>query len=357
MAKSEFSSSPLSLSFGSSAKKKTLQSESTIETGNNTREKETRQETKSSAKELIPSDVYVYEQREEGGEDESLLSEDCRHIDTDIDQLYKELELQESVIKAKEQELMKWQLILETQRENIDKDIQKWQAVLADATKANQEKHEGGIKKWQKVLADATTMRNTKEMEQASERLKRLEELANVPTNAMMEAKTMIDQLEQQRDAPMKIDLTLPITKKEKKYVKDILNWQKALAAAAAAAKHKKDCNKRKEAFLDSQHSKAMKQVRFMIPTEHKEQAMEKLEELEQQFEKDARMIVMRHAVRTVYQLEKELLRFKGDLNTTKKLIRQAEAVESMDDFSDEGGISSTCSYDCLGFSWLCGTN
>jgi hypothetical protein len=391
MAKSK-SSSPLSLSLGASAKK-ILQTESTIEAGNNTPNKETRQEdNKSSAKELFPSDVL--EPREEGGEDASLLSEDCHCLDIDIDQLSKELELQESVIKAKEQELMKWRLVLEAQREKIDKHIKKWKAVLADAAKVNQEEHEEGIKKWQKELAHATTMRNekydkalerwqnsfasptkqlkevkeawqmleasrhapTKEMEQASERLKQLEELANVPTKAMMEAKKMIEQLEQQRDyAPTTEDSTLTITKKEKKYVRDVMKWQNALADATA--QHKKDCKKWKEAFLDSQHSKEeMKQLSSMVPTKDMEQAMKKLEQLERQ-ENDAHMImiVMRHAGSTVYKLEKELLSFKGDLNTTKKLIRQAE--ESIDDFSDEEG-GSTFSYEdgeymCMGFSWL----
>jgi len=395
MAKSK-SSSPLSLSLGASAKK-ILQPESTTEAGNNTPNKETRQEdNKSSAKELFPSDVF--EQRDEGGEDASLLNEDCNRL---IGQLSKELELQESVVKAKEQELMKWRLVLETQREYIDKHVRKWQAVLADAAKVNQEEHEECIKKWQKELAHATTMRNekydkaleqwqnsfasptkqlkevkeawqrleasrhatTKEMKQASERLKQLEELANDPTKAMMEAKTMIEQLEQQRDyAPTTEDSTLTITKKERKYVKDVMKWQNALADATV--KLKKDCKKWKETFVDSQHSKEeMKQVSNMVPTKEMEQsmkklekAMEKLEQLERQ-EKDAHMImiVMRHAGSTVYKLEKELLSFKSDLNTTKKLIRQAE--ESIDDFSDEEG-GSTFSYEdgeymCMGFSWL----
>jgi hypothetical protein len=399
MAAKSKSSSPLSLSLDSSARK-TIQSQSIVGARNNTRKKETRQEDKSSAKELFPSDVF--EQREGRGEDESLNSEDCHHLDTDIDQLSKELELQESVIKAKEQELMKWQLILETQRENIDRDVKKWQAALADSTKASQEKHEEGIKNWQKVLTEATTKRDeryeaalgrwqksfdkastskqlkqvkeawqalescrhapTKEMGQASERLKQLEELANVPTKDMMEAKKMIEQLEQQRDTPTK-DLPLP-TKKEKKYVKDVMMWQDALADATA--KHKKDCKKWEKAFLDSQYAKGMRQVKSMLqrlmatrelPTKEMEQAMEKLDQLEQ--EKDAHAIVMRYAASKVNTMEKELLMFKGDLNTTKKLIRQAE--ESFEEFSESSDGGYTLSYEegedmCSGSSWLCGT-
>jgi hypothetical protein len=476
MAKTKsISSSPPSLSIGTSAKKMLQSDESTIKAGNNTPNKETRQEDKSSANELFPSDVFeqreegggedvsflsedchcldididqlynefidrhvkkwqaifadamkvnqekrdattmrnedyekalkrwqelfpsdVFEQREGRGEDVSFLSEDCNRLDIDIDQLSKELELQESVIKAKEQELMKWRLVLETQRENIDKHVRKWQAVLADATKVNQEEYEEGIKKWQKELAYTTTMRNekndkaleqwqnsfasptkqlkeveeawqmleasrhtpTKEMEQASERLKQLEELANVPTKAMMEAKKMIEQLEQQRDyAPTKGDSKLTITKKEKTYVKDVMKWQNALADATA--KLKKDCKKWKETFLDSQHSKEeMKQVSSMVPTKDMEQSMkklekvmEKLEQLERQ-EKHAHMIVMRHARMTVYKLEKELLSFKSDLNTTKKLIRQAE--DSIDDFSDgwEGLVDDFVDESTLYSAW-----
>jgi tetratricopeptide (TPR) repeat protein len=317
--------------------------------------------------------------------------------DLDVDELAKELELQESVVKAKEEDVIKWRLILETQRENIDKDVKKYQSALADATKASQEKHDQGARKWHTVLTEATEKRNkkyeedlkrwqnsfdnalstkqfkqarqawhqleasrrapTKEMEQASERLKQLEELADVPTKAMKEPKQMIDQLKQQRDVPTK-HLTLT-TKYDKKYVKDVMKWQHNLADATA--RHERNCKNWAEAFRDSQRSNEMRQVRNMlrrliatseVPSEDMEKAIKMLERLEE--EKDAHAIVMRHAGSQVYKLEKELLKFKVDLNLTKKLIRQR--VDSVVDytFSDESG---TFSYDegeqCF-FNWMC---
>lgn len=378
------------LSFFGSSPQKTHQCEPTNEVGNYTRRNEARQEDQSSASEFS-TDVV---ERREG--------------EAVINQLSKELELQKSVIKAKEQEMMKWQLIFATQRENIDKDVKKWQAALADATKANQEKHDEDVKKVQRVLADATTMTKEKyeealkqwqnsfdeastttqfkkvreawhrleasrhapttEMEQASKRLQHLEELATLPSKAMMEAKQMIEQLEQQRDMSTK-NLALT-TKKEIKYVKDVMKWQDTLANATA--KHKEDCEKWEEAFYDSQGSKEMKQVHNMmrrllatreVPTEEMEKAIKMLEQLEQ--EKDAHTIVMKHAGSTIYKLEKELLSLKGEIKSTKKLIRKAE--ESIDDLSDdcgtffdhqeEGAMHSWLrdTGDVLD-SWLCGT-
>ncbi len=54
----------------------------------------------------------------------------------------------------------------------------------------------------------------------------------------------------------------------------------------------------------------------------------------------------------TVYKLEKELLSFKSDLNTTKKLIRQAE--DSIDDFSDgwEGLVDDFVDESTLYSAW-----
>lgn len=135
-----------------SSPQKTLQCEPTNEVGNYTRRNEARQEDQSSASEFS-TDVV---ERREG--------------EAVINQLSKELELQKSVIKAKEQEMMKWQLIFATQRENIDKDVKKWQAALADATKANQEKHDEDVKKVQRALADATTMTKEKYEEEGEVR-------------------------------------------------------------------------------------------------------------------------------------------------------------------------------------------
>jgi len=329
-------------------------------------------------------------------------------MNMDIDQLSEELQLQESVVTEKREQVKKWKQILATQRDNIHKDVTKWQQTLAEATKEHRDKYEEGVRKWQTVLADGIVQRAdryekemkawqslldgamsmkefkavraewhrleagrhapTKEMRQANERLQLLEEDVNVPTKAMKEAQKMIDTLIQKRDAHTN---TLVLTsKREKKYVKDVMKWQNALADATA--KHKSDCAKWEEALVDSSNSKKMKQVRRMlrrllatreVPTADMEQAIQMLERLEE--EKDAHTIVLTHAASTVHKLEEELLKFQGDMNLTKKLIGNAVASGGLpnsfdDSFSvgtedeDNCGVYEGCEgEDC--FNWLCG--
>mmetsp|Transcript_13490 Transcript_13490/g.27378 ORF Transcript_13490/g.27378 Transcript_13490/m.27378 type:complete len:430 (-) Transcript_13490:117-1406(-) len=409
MAKSKSSSSPLSF-MGSSAKK-SLHSASTIEAGKNnittTYKKETRQDdnNRNTTKTSSPPPS---EQRQQALDQDQSFTEDYLDMNIDIDQLSEELQLQESVVTEKTEQVKKWKQILATQRDNIHKDVTKWQQTLAEATKEHRDKYEEGVRKWQTVLADgivnradryekemkawqslldgATSMKEfkavrqewhrleagrhapTKEMRTANERLQQLEEAVNVPTKAMKEAQKMIDTLIQKRDAPTN---TLVLTsKREKKYVKDVMKWQNALADATA--KHKSDCAKWEEALVDSSNSKKMKQVRRMlrrllatreVPTADMEQAIQMLERLEE--EKDAHTIVLTHAASTVHKLEEELLKFQGDMNLTKKLIGNAVASGGLpnsfddsfsvsDDGEDNCGVYEGCEgEDCI--NWLCG--
>ena len=283
-----------------------------------------------------------------------------------MDQLQQELKIQESVINEKQAQIQKWNQILNAQRNNIDKEVQKWQAVLDDATRAHQVEYQEGIRKWKTVLADGIVARDvryeqerrvwqsrfdgastiqefmlvreewhrlessksvlpTEQMKEARERLSQLETNKNLPSGTMKEAQDMIDELVQKRDASTK-QLAVAMknlgTKKEKQYLKNVMEWQEALKDATD--KHTKDCAKWEKALSDaSNDSKQMKKVKCMLerllvtkemPTEDMNEAIRMLDVLEKE-EKDAHGIVMRHAGSTLYTLEEELLRFQGELD------------------------------------------
>eukprot|EP00984_Skeletonema_dohrnii_P027038 scaffold16466_cov76-Skeletonema_dohrnii-CCMP3373.AAC.2 len=161
MAKSKSSSSPLSF-MGSSAKK-SLHSASTIEAGKNnniiatTHKKETRQDNdnRNTTKTSSPPPP---EQRQAVDQDQSF-TQDYLDMNMDINQLSEELQLQESVVTEKTEQVKKWKQILATQRDNIHKDVTKWQQTLAEATKEHRDKYEEGVRKWQTVLADGIVQR------------------------------------------------------------------------------------------------------------------------------------------------------------------------------------------------------
>ena len=303
-----------------------------------------------------------------------------------MDQLQHELKIQESVIHEKQVQTQKWNQILNAQRTNIDKEVQKWQAVLDDATRAHQVEYEEGVRKWKTVLADGIMARDaryeqerrvwqsrfdgastiqefrmvreewhrlessksvpTEQMKEARERLSQLETNKNLPSGTMKEAQDMIDELVQKRDASTKqlaVAMKKLGTKKEKEYLKNVMEWQEALKDATD--KHQKDCAKWEKALNDaSNDSKQMKKVKCMLerllvtremPTEDMNEAIRMLDVLEKE-EKDAHGIVMRHAGSTLYMLEEELLRFQGELEVTKKLIGKAVVEHQQGGKKDE---------------------
>eukprot|EP00573_Skeletonema_grethae_P001559 CAMPEP_0201689474 /NCGR_PEP_ID=MMETSP0578-20130828/3045_1 /ASSEMBLY_ACC=CAM_ASM_000663 /TAXON_ID=267565 /ORGANISM="Skeletonema grethea, Strain CCMP 1804" /LENGTH=459 /DNA_ID=CAMNT_0048174113 /DNA_START=106 /DNA_END=1485 /DNA_ORIENTATION=- len=348
-------------------------------------------------------------------DEEQSLTQDYLDLDLDIDQLNEDLRLQQEVVSEKEEEVKFWNQILSTQRANIDNDVKHWTKVLQEATAAHKKQYEQGIQKWNGVWSEANIQRGqrydgemkrwqrefdgatssrdfkllreefkrlesnryapTAEMKEASAKLKELEESIASPSAEMTKAQEMIDSLVAKRDIPTK-DLALT-SKKEKRYVKNVMRWQNALAEATE--KHRHDCDKWEEALADAQSSKKMKRVRRMlqrllvtsdVPSADMETALMKLEELEKE-EEDAHGIVMRYAGSTVYRLEEELKRFREELKLTKTLIgRAVDASGLPNSFDDDDEDDSTVSgeeeeeeeeeegstygdEEC--FSWLCG--
>ena len=371
------SSSPLSFLAGLTAAKSPDRSAFSIESQWFTPKTETRQDDKGTSKNSTPKD-----EREDIAEDSSTDGSSLASAldEEEIDELNEELREQQTIVKEKEMELRKYQQILFAQRQNIGNTVKEWQEALAEATTAHHEKYEGGIRIWSNTLTEATAKRDeyyeeelkkwrhafdnassqrefdqvkqawnrmeaarhapTKEMKQASERLRQLQESVNFPSKAMREAKQMVDELTKARDTPIK-DMTL--SKKEKKYVKNVMKWQDALAEATE--KHQKHCDKWERTLNESKNTKDMKRVRRMLrrllatrgmPTPDMEEASQMLQRLEE--EKDAHLIVMRHAGSQVHKIEKELMEIRDDVTETRSLLGDAVIDQNSFDnsFSEE---------------------
>lgn len=186
----------------------------------------------------------------------------------------------------------------------------------------------------------------TDQMKEADMKLSELEANVNVPSKTMREAQAMMDELVRKRDASTK-ELSIAKkklgTKREKKYIKNVMEWQEALKDATE--RHTRDCAKWEDALKEaSNDSKQMKKVQRMLerllatremPSKDMEEAMRKLDLLEKE-EKDAHGIVLRHAGSTLYKLEEELMRFQGELNVTKKLIGKAVDMSALPNSFDD---------------------
>ena len=246
------------------------------------------------------------------------------------------------------------------------------------ATSQRDEQYERGVKRWRDRLDTLTTVTTahydsqqpheeyaelkrmwdrleasrhvpTREMKHASDKLRKLQETVNLPSKEMKEAKRMVDELTKARDAPIKDMSGLTLSRKEKKYVKNVMKWQDALMNATE--KHRKDCTKWAQTLDESKDSKKdMKRVRRMlnrlldtrgVPTGDMEEAATMLQRLEEERREDAHLIVMRYAGSMVYKLERELMGMRGEINEMKKRIGNTEDFiaweNSMDkSFSEE---------------------
>lgn len=253
----------------------------------------------------------------------------------DIGKLIRELAMQESVVKAKEEA------------------IKLWSETLADATKANEIEHEADTKKWQKALDDATKIKENKRQE------------------------------EYKKWQKVKVDAT---TKRQSKHAKDLAAWQK-VRDNALTLKHLAKAEKMmKELETSSKEtSKEMKKAEKMLhqlakeeesdtPTSEMKHAKKMLQRAMQG--KEVPSNEMKRAEKQLRQLEGELSIIQAKVNETKKLIRQAAASADLnriladegetfdddyetDDFLEESfstvdyvdGSKSNCASNCTSFA------
>jgi len=212
-----------------------------------------------------------------------------------------------------------------------------WQQILDEATTKQQEKYEEKIRAWKIRSDEATTTdqfkslmkewnrleesRHTpsKEMQEAQKMIQQLAECASIDTKEMKQAKKMIQRLEHAQNPTFtetamtsrsSINTKLS-TKKEEKYVQEVMKWEKFLEDATV--QHTKEYQK----WMGTLSSEAevlqgKKSVRRMlirlvethdIPSEDMKKASVELERLEGVV-KDAHMIMIKYAGGKVCELE-----------------------------------------------------
>lgn len=263
-----------------------------------------------------------------------------------------------SNIKTKEEELKRWKAVLEKYRVKVDEDIKKWQSTLDEATKVRQTKIDKAMIQWQQILNEATTKQQdkyedkirawkiksdeanttdqfktlmkewnkleesrhtpSKEMQQAQKMIRQLDEYASIDTKEMKQAKKMIARLEHAQNPTAEnmtsrssINTKLLSTKKEEKYVQEVMKWEKFLEDATA--QHTKAYQKWMETLnseaqvLEGKKSVSRMLTRLVathdIPSEDMKKASDELERLDGGV-KDGHMIMIKYAGSKVCELE-----------------------------------------------------
>lgn len=286
-----------------------------------------------------------------------------------------------SDIKTKEQELKRWKAVLEKHRVKVDEDIKKWQSTLEEATKARQTKIDKGMSQWQQILDEATMKQQkkyeekmrawkirsdeatttdqfkslmkewnrleesrhtpSKIMQEAQKMIEQLEECASIDSKEMKQAKKMIARLEHAQNPDTTTETmtsrssiyTKLSTKKEEKYVQEVMKWEKVLEDATV--QHEKEYKKWMGTLsLEAEALQGKKSVCRMlsrlvetheIPSEDMKKASLELERLEGVV-KDGHMIMIKYAGDKVCELE--------DVH--------GRLIEALRELDQAGGESST---------------